>query len=452
MLKPQLVGRPDPDNVYALDHGALPLIAWMQRTGMLVDTKALQDLGADIRIKLEHLSRDIYKLAGKEFNISSDEQLAELLFSKRSVGGLGIDPKYIKRTKKTKRPSVRADELQKVIGEHPVIKPVIEHKHLDHLIDSFIEPLPRWIGEDGRLRTNILTTRVKSGRYSMKDPNMMNIPTRTKIGKRIRGCFIARKGCKLLSVDLSQIEMRVAAHLANCLKMIQCFLDGDDIHWRTAENVMHMPRPKDPAALEGKAEPQPGELSKAQRDSFKNVGFGVLYLVQAQGLRNQIITKGGDPEYWTIGRCDELIEFWFGEYGEIRERQEIQFYRARRYGYVWDMWGRIRHIPEVRSLKPHIIGEGLRAAGNHETQASAVGLSKVAMHRDNLYAMCEVYTEMGKVCDPLLQYHDEVLMEVSEDIIDEVGYFTKKYHCEAVELRVPIEAGMSIGSTWADLK
>lgn len=452
MTKPKLVGRPDPDNVYALDHGALPIVERMMAVGMLVDVKALQDLGADIRIQLEQLTQDIYKHAGRKLNISSDEQLADLLFTKKSVGGLGIDPKYIKRTKKTKRPSVKKDELEKVVAAHQIIRPLIEYKHLEHLITSFIEPLPRWIKQDGRLHTHILPTRVETGRYAMKDPNLMNIPVRTKIGKMIRGCFLARDGCKLLSVDLSQIEMRVAAHLSNCKKMIQCFLDGDDLHWRTAENVLHKPRPKDKAALEGKTDPQPGELSKDDRDKFKTVGFGMLYLVQEQGLQNQIIAKGGDPKYWVRERCAELIKFWFGLYPEIRERQEVQFYRVRRYGFAWDMFGRVRYIPEVKSLKPYIVGEGLRAAGNFEDQASAVGLSKVAMHHDHVYALCQAYTGAGKICDPLLQYHDELLLEVEEDIVEEVGELVKWYHCNAAELRVPIESSCSIGDTWAELK
>ncbi len=441
MIFPYLTDRPDPANVYALDMGALPMVRSMMKAGIMIDRKALLSLGKTIDQDMAEISKRIYNLAGKRFLISSDEQVAALLFNKKSDGGLGLDSTYVKKTKKKRRPSTKKDELEKVAAQHPVVRDIIEWQHREHLKSCFVEKLPLSISKKtGRIHYDINTTRVATSRFAVADPPLQQIPVRTKLGRKIRDAFVVGDGRKMVACDYSQIEMRVAAHESRDPLMMEIFWSGDDIHWRTAEASLRRPMNRDDPA------------DKEERASFKEVGFGVLYGLQAGGLRNKMISKGADPDYWTMEKCDGYISGWFSIYEGIRQWINLQHRRAMRYRLVWDFFGRTRHTPHVASSLPWIKAEAFRVAGNSPIQSGAMGISKLAMAVWAVQGYLEELRRKGKYAEAILQIHDELLIEVDEDIAEEVGEMVKQIMEAVITLAVPVVADYKVGHCWGELK
>ncbi len=438
---PRLVDNPDPDNVYLLDTAALPMLRRMMKVGVLIDREKLLTLERRILREMRELESRIYDLAGRRFNIASDDQVAALLFDSKAAGGLGIDSRYVKKTKKTRRPSCKKDELEKVADRHPIIRLIIDWQHRRHLRSCFVEKLPRHIDpETGRIHTNFKHTRAETGRFAAENPPLQQIPVRTELGKMIRYAFVAAEGRKLVEADYSQIEMRVAAHVSKDPVMTQIFRDGEDIHWRTAEAALLRPLDRN------------SEADKEERASYKNVGFGVLYGLQGIGLRNQMLSKGASPEHWTLERCAGYITKWFEIYNGILIWMKEQWRTADIRGFVWDMFGRVRYTPQVRSVLPWIAAEGYRIAGNSPIQSGAMGISKLAMSRWAVMGYIEELWERGIWCEPLLQTHDSILLEVDEDYAEEVGANVKEIMEAVTTLRVPVVADYSVGDSWGELK
>ena len=413
MLKEQDLGF-----VYHMDQSTLPVAQEMQTNGIAVDEMYLRNLGRHYLEQMEAKAEEIFSaLNGLRFNPNSDHDLRKVFYE-----DLGNRPtKYTP----TGLPSVRGEELSKI--KHPAAKLVEEYRHLAHLKDSFCDALPSKISEDGRIHTTINITRTETGRWSMKNPNLQQIPSRSEQGRAIRKAFIAGNSTSLVAIDYSQIEMRVAAHLAQCQSMIDMFKQGRDIHTETASQIFGIPI---------------AEVTSQHRYPTKTMGFGVIYGLTAHGLQNQMQLEGLTD--WSETRCAEFIQWYYSLRPELRAWQEYTKAKAQSDGFVRDMFGRIRYIPELLCPIERYRGAGERQAVNMPVQSSAQGILKLSMgliHRN---------PEVPFLW--LLQVHDELMFEVADR---DLGRFVRwaKFAMESVvHLSVPVIAEAKAGKNWGEME
>lgn len=437
----RFVNGPCMPNVERLDSCCMPMILRMQRNGMLIDPVHFAKMSVSLQEDLDRLQGEVRDVGGLGINPGSPDQVAHLLFRH-----LKLKPKHrVKLTPSRSRESVDSEVLEQIASLHPVVPLLLQFSQFAKLKDSFTDKLPRMVGPDGRIRPNIKVTRVVSGRLATSDPNLMAIPVRTKRGRMVRDGFIPRPGWVLVTIDLSQIEMRVAAHIAQCLAMIDIFLRDGDIHSETASGMFGLPVDKLDKML--------------HRYPAKRVGFGILFLITAAGLMDQMIAAS-DPDWtreqredygarWTEEACGDLIVRWFKRYPEI----ELAIMRAqsvaRRFGYIWDGFGRIRWVPEIKSVHKKVQQEGLRYPFSHQVQSFAQGVIKLGMGEIEEKLVEGKFN--GEV-EPLLQIHDELLFEakkeVAEDLIAEAGKVLEN----TVRLDVPVRWSGGSGLSWGTLE
>ncbi|MFA6909280.1 MAG: DNA polymerase I [Patescibacteria group bacterium] len=410
------------NQVGLFDSIELPLVnvlTDMELAGIKIDSPFLNKLGVKLLARLAELTAEIYTHAGKEFNINSPVQLKEILFEDLQVG---VDMK-IKRTKTGL--STAASELEKLIGEHPIIEPLMEYRELSKLQSTYVEALPRLVNKKtGRVHTSYNQTVAATGRLSSSDPNLQNIPIRSDLGAEIRKAFIAERGMRLISADYSQIELRVVASLANDEKMIGSFRKGEDIHKRTAADVYEIP-------LE--------DVTKEQRYAAKEVNFGVLYGMGAMGLAAR---KGITRQH-----AKEFIEKYFTVHHWIKEYIETTKALAHKLGYVETLLGRKRYLPEINSSMPQVRSQAERMAVNMPVQGTAADIMKMAM--------ITVHNKLHSVSPKsrlLLQVHDELVLEVPESDVKKVAKFVRDTMNTVYKLKVPIETEVSVGMNWGDME
>ena len=462
----RLIDRPSPENVRRLDLGALPMVNEMNGRGIYLDCEELECLSIEIRDRLEGLEDEIDGMAGQRINPESSQQVAPLVFHELALH----PPGGIKFTKTGKESTVD-DVLSTIQDLHPIVPMILEHRGLVKILGTYSDKMPLLVDEYSRVHTTFSAVTTSTGRLASSDPNVQNIPVRSVWGKRVRDAFrstpieVLREmtpgyhgpPTTLSAIDLSQIEMVWAAHLSQDPIMMGIFDRGDDIHTRTALAMMRLPESaacclgRNPDHdVDGHGCPVWGEFKIQYRLPSKTLGFGILYGVTPKGLVLQIAAAGGPS--WSIDEAEEFIEKWFGVYTGVESWVQDQYARARRYGMVWDAFGRVRYIPEVRSMLRGVVNAGLRQAGNQPVQASAQGTIKLAMARvmDELVAEYQAYNDV--ICWPLLQIHDELLFELSTNIAEE---FSQKVHdvmVSATPLSVPVRAGIETGELWGDLK
>lgn len=462
----RLVDRPAPENVRRLDLGAVPLINEMNGRGLFLDCDAMECLNLEIGNELESIEQTIEELVGRRINPESSPQCASLVFHE-----LALRPPGGVKLTKTGLESTVDDVLSTVRDQHPVVPLILSHRGLTKLIGTYSGKMPSMVDPNWRLHTTLSATTASTGRLTSSDPNLQNIPIRSAWGKRVRDAFTATPpevlrrmgysgGClrtKLVAVDLSQIEMVWAAHLSRDPIMMGIFERGEDIHTKTALAMMRLPESaacclgSNPEHdIGGHGCPVWNKFKIQYRLPCKTLGFGILYGVTPAGLVLQIAAAGGPS--WTIEQAEEFIDAWYAVYEGIYSWVQAVYARARRYGMSWDNFGRVRYIPEVHSQLRGVVNAGLRQAGNQPVQASAQGTIKLAMAEvmDVLVAAYQSYR--GVICWPLLQIHDELLFEVSENIAEEFGPMVHDIMVEAVPLSVPVRAGIEIGDCWGDLK
>ena len=448
--KAKIVERPDMENLNLLDTGALPLMFEMERAGVMIDLPRLAALNARLSTEKEQLALEIHRLAGREFNIASDQQLATILFDE-----MRIDSRLIRKTEKTRRPSVKREELEKIAALHPIVRKIISWNERDDLQSKFTAKMPELVQADGRLRTVFKSTRTATGRFASGDkdlglPNLNNIPVRTKLGQEIRHCFIARPGFKIISIDFSQIEMRATAHESKDENLCGVFRDADDIHWRTAEAALHKPRPVNWKTIDKDGiQPSPDELTVDERRKLKRVSFGVLYGLTPPGLRNQMIAEGGDPDEWTVAKCGDYIGLWFSAYPKVRPMMERFLWQGRKHGYVWDIWGRVMPAVEVKSRNEKIRSKAEREICNRPIQAGATGFTKLAMR--DLYLAIEEKRKQKAQVYPLLVVHDEIVLEAKDSVADDLtGEFTEVMQnvIDPDTFAVPLVASGKAAGSW----
>ncbi len=395
----------------------LPILYDMEVAGVKLDTDFLSELSKTMNADLTKLTKKIIKEAGREFNVNSPSQLAEVLFEDLQIPNIGI-----KRTKTGY--STAADELEKITDLHPIVPMISEYRELAKLIGTYVDALPSLVARDGRLHTTFNQTIASTGRLSSTNPNLQNIPIRTEQGRAIRKAFIAEKGNVLLALDYSQIELRIAAMLAKDKPFLQAFKDGADIHTRTAAEVWDLPE---------------DQVTKDQRRAAKAVNFGILY---GMGARNLAKSTG-----LTLQEAKQFIEKYFEIHHAIKDYIDETKTKAHTDGFVQTLFGRKRYFPEINSGVPVLIAQAERMAVNMPIQGTQADLIKMAMV--DIGAWMEKEQVDAKM---LLQVHDELVFEVPKTDAEALGQKIKSIMEHAATFDVPIIAEVKIGKNWGEME
>jgi len=397
----------------------MPLIrvlAGMERDGILIDEAVLKNYAVTLRETIIRLEKEIYELAGQEFNISSPKQLGDILFLR-----LHLDDKA--RLTKTKQYRTDEEVLQRLTSKHPVVGKVLEYRGLKKLLSTYVESLPELIDKKtGRIHTTYNQAVASTGRLSSTNPNLQNIPVRDEEGREIRKAFIPAPGKVFLSADYSQIELRLMAHLSGDKGMISDFLSGQDIHAATAAKIFHIPV---------------AEVTREMRAKAKTANFGIIYGISAFGLSERL----------TIGRKEakELIDGYFSSYPGVKAYMDDSIRRAREQGYVTTMFGRRRYVPDIHSRNQVVRGNAERNAINAPLQGSAADIIKIAMVK--IAGRLEKELPEAKM---ILQVHDELIFEVEVSSVEKLRKIVTEEMSGAASLSVPLEAGTSTGNNWLE--
>ena len=417
-LLPLLKESQNYDLLIKMELPLIPVLADMELAGIALDSKFLQKLEKEFAQDLKKLTQKIYDLAGVEFNIASPLQLKEILFNKLAISTGGI--------KKTKTGlTTAAAELEKMKDLHPIIPMIVEYRELAKLQSTYISALPQLVNKKtGRLHTSFNQTIAATGRLSSSDPNLQNIPIRTALGRQIRQAFIAPPGTLLLSADYSQIELRLAAAISGDPKMKKSFLDGEDIHARTAAEIHKIP-------LE--------QVTKDIRRTAKEVNFGVLYGLGSLGLSQRTGL--------TRAEAKEFINKYFDIYKKIKEYiSQIKAF-AHQHGYAQTLFGRRRYLPDIKSSLPMLVAAAERMAVNMPLQGTAADLMKIAM--------IKIHQDLPKISPQtkmLLQVHDELVLETPAKDLSKVSVFVKNIMEQIYQLAVPLRVDTEAGPNWGELK
>ena len=406
----------------------LPLIsvlAQMENKGIKVDAIHLKKTASFFKKKLDRLTGEIYKEAGEEFNINSPQQLSEILFTKL---GISADNKKIKRTGGGKL-STNQEQLLELQNSHPIIKKIIEYREITKLKSTYSDALPELIAKDGRIHTTFEQTGTVTGRLSSRDPNLQNIPIKTALGKEIRRAFIPDHGFILASFDYSQLELRIAAELAQDQKMIEAFSNGVDIHKLTAAEINNVPLEK---------------VTPEMRRAAKTLNFGILY-----GMGIRAFAKGSG---FSEGEAKKFFDEYFRDFSGIKSYLEKTIESAKEKGYVETYYGRRRYLAGLLSGGFRVEKEAERMAVNFPIQGTATGdIVKLAMIKVSQLLKSKYNENNIKM---LLQIHDELLFEVTDkkDIIESAVKDIKTAMESVWKGKVLLMAGVKLGKNWADLK
>jgi DNA polymerase-1 len=392
------------------------VLARMEREGVGVDTGVLAGMATETRARTESLRSEIFSLAGCEFTIDSPKQLSEVLFEK-----MGLPTG--KRTKTGY--STDAGVLSSLAPIHPIAEKIVAYRELTKLNSTYIEALPRLLGQDGRLHTSFNQTVAATGRLSSSNPNLQNIPVRTEFGRRIRAAFVpAGASDVMVSADYSQIELRVLAHLSEDEGLIDAFTSGMDFHQATAARVFGV----------SVDDVEPGMRARA-----KAVNFGIVYGQTAHGL--------GDSLKIGYGEAQAMIDRYYEAYPRVRSYLDETVVAAHRDGYAVTMFGRKRRIPELLSSNHNVRSFGERTAMNHPMQGTAADIMKLAM--------IEVDRKLraaGMGSRMVLQVHDELVFEAPVSEVVALTALVSEAMSGVVELRVPLDVSVASGTDWASAK
>lgn len=393
-----------------------PVLASMEITGVRIDTDALKSAETDMQQRLDALEKEIYTLAGTEFNIGSPARVGEVLFDV-----LALDPKA-KKTK-TGQYSTSEDVLEKLVPKHPVVAKIMEYRALKKLVSTYLQALPAAINPaTGKVHTNYNQTVTATGRISSSAPNLQNIPIREAEGRGIRRAFIADPGCLFLSADYSQIELRLMADFSHDPIMTDAFLHGKDVHAITAARIFH----KDV-----------DQVSAEERRSAKTANFGILYGISAFGLS----TRLGIPR----GEAKEIIDNYYATFPTVKKYQSDAVEMARERGYVETRMGRRRLLPDINSKNPTVRGFAERNAVNAPLQGTAADIIKLAMIR--------IFREMKEKnlkSRMIMQIHDELNFNVVPDELPVLQEIVTRQMEDAYHGTVPLTANAGVASNWLD--
>jgi DNA polymerase-1 len=393
----------------------IPVLARMEAVGVALDREALAVLDVEFRKEIERLEAEIYASVGHEFNLGSPKQLEQILFTE-------LDLPKGKRTKTGY--STDASVLEELRSAHPMVEGLLEWRTYTKLRSTYVEALPTLIASDGRLHTTFHQAVAATGRLSSSDPNLQNIPIRTPLGRRIRRAFVAgAPDVTLVAADYSQIELRILAHVSGDEHLRDAFARGADIHRETAARVLHK---------------APEEVSADERSMAKMVNFGIAYGMSDFGLS----TRAGIPRK----EAQEFINTYFATYSGISYYMLHIKETARQQGYVTTLLGRKRRIPELEARNPSLRAAGERMAINMPIQGTAADIIKIAMIR-----LDERLRDGGFRARPLLQVHDELLLEVPRDEVDRLIPVLRSTMESALALDVPLTVDVKVGDDWESM-
>ena len=401
---------------YNIEMPLVPVLAYMERNGARIDTTSLKDTSALFSKRLNEIEEQIYSLAGEPFNIASPKQVGDILFGKLKI---------VDKPKKTKTGQFVTSEevLAQLQNRHPIVKEILQYRGLKKLLSTYIDALPEIVNpQTGKIHTSYNQTVTATGRLSSSNPNLQNIPIRDEDGKEVRKAFVPDEGCLFLSVDYSQIELRIMAHLSGDRNMIEDFRSGYDIHAATAAKVYKKPI---------------DEITKDERRKAKVANFGIIYGISVFGLAERMNVDRREAK--------ELIDNYFATYSGVQQYIETCKQEAKEKGYVETIYRRKRYLPDINSHNAVVRGYAERNAVNAPIQGSAADIIKVAMI--NIYKRFKAAALKSTM---ILQVHDELNFNVYPEEKDTVlGIVTDEMQ-NAIALSVPLIADYGWGNNWLE--
>lgn len=414
------MARENAANVFdGIEMPLVPVLAKMERAGMLVDPDRLRNLSEGLATQITEVERSIRDLAGDEtFNIGSPMQLSHVLFDV-----MGLPTKGLKKTKRGYY-STNAKVLSDLARDHEIVRLILDWREKSKIKSTYLDTLGPLRRGDGRVHTTYNQTITATGRLSSSDPNLQNIPTRSELGRTVKTAFSAGEGSVFLAVDYSQIELRLLAHLSGDEHLVRAFNEGEDFHAETAARVFGVPV---------------SEVTPDLRSRAKAVNFGIVYGQQAYGLSQSL--------HISMAEARDMIDRYYEAYPGVRTFLDNVVARAKQMGYAETMYGRRRHIPELKAKNSQLRGFGERTAMNHPMQGTAADIIKIAMAR-----VSRRLEEEGFAAHMILQVHDELDFECPVDEVERLTTMVRDVMEHVVDLRVPLIAEASTGVTWADAK
>ena len=402
------------DLAHDIEMPLISVLATIERNGVILNLEDLKTITINLREDIISLEKEIYKLAGTEFNISSPKQLGDILFIR-----LKLDEKA--RVSKTKQFITSEEILQRLTSKHPIVEKVLEYRGLKKLLSTYVEALPLLVDKKtGRIHTSFNQAVAATGRLSSNNPNLQNIPVRDARGREIRKAFVPEKGHIFFSADYSQIELRLMAHLSKDKSMIADFLSGNDIHAATAAKIFGV------GIM---------DVTREMRSKAKTANFGIIYGISSFGLSERL----------NIGRKEakELIDGYFNSYPGVKVYMEDSINKAREAGYVTTMFGRKRYLHDIHSHNQVVRGNAERNAINAPIQGSAADIIKIAMVRIDARMKSEKL--LSKM---ILQVHDELIFEVKTAELEKIKELVIYEMSNAVKLDIPLKVEWGTGNNW----
>ncbi len=414
-LRPMVDADADISRVFRdIDMPLVPVLADMEMAGVELDSHALDEYASFLRSRISEVEKKIYELAGMEFNVASPKQVGDVLFEK-----LKIDPS----AKKTKTGGYVTNEetLQKLAHDNPIVAEILTFRGLTKLLGTYAEALPKLVNpKTGRIHTSFNQTVVVTGRLSSSSPNLQNIPVRDEDGKRVRECFVAKPGCKIVSADYSQVELRLMAHFSQDEHLLSAFRNGEDVHAATAAKIYGLPI---------------SEVTPDQRRRAKTANFGIIYGISAFGLAERLDIPRKEAK--------DLIDGYFQSFPGVKAYMDKCVDDARQTGVVKTLYGRRRELPDINSRNQVVRGVAERNAINAPIQGTAADIIKIAMAHVH-----DALRSGGFRARMILQVHDELVLEVPEEEVDAVSALVREKMEGAASLSVPLTAEVGVGDNW----
>ena len=416
VLKPRLKEADVEDLFYNIEMPLVPVLAEMEMNGVLLDTNALAETSKVFTDRMTQIEKNIYELAGHQFNIASPKQVGEVLFG---------EMKIVDKPKKTKTGQYVTSEevLQQLRSKAPIVDHILEHRGLKKLLGTYVDALPKLINpHTGHIHTSFNQAVTATGRLSSSDPNLQNIPVRGEDGKEIRKCFIPEPGCLFFSADYSQIELRVMAHLSGDKNMIEAFREGYDIHAATAARIY---------------KEDINEVTRDQRTKAKRANFGIIYGITVFGLAERLEISRDEAK--------QLIDGYFETFPQVHDYMEKAKQMAREHGYAETFFHRRRYLPDITSHNATVRNFAERNAINAPIQGSAADIIKIAMIR-----IYERFRREGIKSKMILQVHDELNFSVLPEEKEQVEKIVLEEMQNAYTLQVPLVADSGWGNNWLE--
>ena len=401
---------------YDIEMPLVLVLADMELNGIRLDSIALKESSIHITERLINIENEIFEMAGATFNINSAQQVGDILFDKLKI---------VEKTKKTKTGQYSTSEevLESLKGKHPIVEKILDYRGLKKLLSTYINALPELVNKkSGKIHSSFNQTVTATGRLSSTNPNLQNIPIRDEDGKEIRRAFIPEIGCKFLSADYSQIELRIMAHLSNDANMVDAFLSDEDIHTATSAKIFKVPL---------------NEVTKDMRRKAKTANFGIIYGISIFGLSERLTIPRSEAKY--------LIDSYFESYPEVKNYMDSCIVEAKKQGYVLTLLKRKRMLPDINSGNSIVRGYAERNAINAPIQGSAADIIKIAMVR-----IFKRFKDENIQSKMILQVHDELNFSVLESELEQVKQIVVEEMEGAYPLSVPLKAECGIGKNWLE--